>query len=389
MPRILLITRNLPPLLGGMERLNKHLADAFVAYGDLTAIGPRGCKGHLPSKAKVLEVPAQPLAKFLIACHLAARKASGHSFDFVVAGSGLTVPSVLMAARRSGARSLAYVHGLDLVAEHPVYKAIWRRQFRKLDHAIANSRNTANIARDLGVARGKVEVIHPGVTLPKDDDGARATFRQTHGYGERPILLSVGRLTERKGLRDFLKYCMPQIREQFPDVLLLVVGDEAPAALVGSGAGGQQLVLEEAARLGMGGNVEFGGILGDDGLTQAYFAADVHVFPVKELSGDVEGFGMVAMEAAAHRLPTVAFAVGGIPDAVSEGVSGRLVDSGDYEAMARQVCDVLSKRPATELGESSVEFARGFEWRAFEYHVHRSLDAMRGDRPSSNSLETS
>ena len=145
------------------------LAEALSAYGQLTVIGPVGCGEHLPAGVKVVEVPAQPLSRFLVSSNAAAWRESKSRFDFAFAGSGLTAPCVRMAARRSGARSVAYVHGLDLVAEHPVYKAVWRRHLRKLDCAIANSNNTASIAAKLGVAAGKVRVINPGVTMPSAD----------------------------------------------------------------------------------------------------------------------------------------------------------------------------------------------------------------------------
>src|SRR3546814_12930756 len=65
-----------------------------------------------------------------------------------------------------------------------------------------------------------------------------------------------------------------------------------------------------------------------------YKAASAHIFPVREIPGDPEGFGMVAVEAAAHGVPTIAFATGGIVDAVAEGESGRLIRPGDYGAFA-------------------------------------------------------
>ena len=171
---------------------------------------------------------------------------------------------------------------------------------------------------------------------------------------------------------------MPIVLQRFPDVLLLVVGDEAPAALTGSAVGGQQRIREEAARLGMDSNLKFIGTLSDEQLSQAYFAADVHVFPVKALAGDIEGFGMVAVEAAAHGLPTVAFAVGGVPDAVSNGVSGYLVEGGDHKSMAERICDVVNQRNSTGFSETAVEFARRFEWRQFELRVHGLLDSLTG-----------
>ena len=100
-------------------------------------------------------------------------------------------------------------------------------------------------------------------------------------------------------------------------------------------------------------------------LLGAYAASACHCFPVLEMPGDVEGFGMVALESAAHGLPTVAFDVGGVADAVQVPVSGKLVPSGDYEAFAAAVVAYLRDPPAQDQREAAREFARAKDWNAF------------------------
>ena len=79
-------------------------------------------------------------------------------------------------------------------------------------------------------------------------------------------------------------------------------------------------------------------------LHAAYAEADALVFPVLELPGDVEGFGMVALEAAAHGLPTFGFRSGGVPDAVQEGRTGELVSASDYGGLAERLANHLASR---------------------------------------------
>ena len=92
------------------------------------------------------------------------------------------------------------------------------------------------------------------------------------------------------------------------------------------------------------------------------------MFPVRDMPGDVEGFGMVAIEAAAHGLPTVAFDVGGVADAVADGVSGRLVRSGDEEAFAAAVLAELAQA-GTGRRERARAFATSFSWERFGREV--------------------
>jgi phosphatidylinositol alpha-1,6-mannosyltransferase len=86
---------------------------------------------------------------------------------------------------------------------------------------------------------------------------------------------------------------------------------------------------------------------------------------------------MVAIEAAAHGLPTVAFAVGGVPDAVSPGRSGHLVHPGDYAGFAQRTCELLAAGRDTTLRASAREFAATFTWDIFAMRLRESLQTRR------------
>ena len=97
---LLLITRNFPPLWGGMERLNWHLADELAKHHAVHVIAPQGAAAKAPSGVAVTEVPLRPLWRFLLAAaHAARREARRLQPDVVLAGSGLTAPLALLAAR--------------------------------------------------------------------------------------------------------------------------------------------------------------------------------------------------------------------------------------------------------------------------------------------------
>lgn len=346
-PRILLVTRNLPPLVGGMERLNWHMADELSRHADVRIIGPAGSAALAPPDVTITEVPLRPLWKFLLRARLLARReARRWKPDIVLAGSGLTAPIVLSAARACGAKAVAYVHGLDIAVKHPVYRALWLPGVRRMDRVIANSRATAALAQAAGIAPERIGIVHPGVELPArlPDAAAVARFRADHGLGNRPLLLSVGRLSARKGLREFVTGAMPQIVAACPDVMLLIVGD-APAQALHAEAQTPESILDAARSAGISGHVRILGKLSDEALQIAYASADVHVFPVRKLPGDIEGFGMVAVEAASYGVPTVAYAVGGVTDAVEDGASGRLVRAGDADAFASGVIELLQLPP--------------------------------------------
>lgn len=400
--RILLVTRNLPPLVGGMERLNWHMADELSKTADVRVIGPSGSATMAPANVSVGEARLQPLWKFLLqAWVLARREARAWEPDIVLAGSGLTAPIARAVARLCGAKTCVYVHGLDVAVRHPVYRAIWLRAIRGADRVIANSHATAELCHSIGVDPAHIAIVHPGVDLPAEAadrieqglepssrqepgsgafvsgpvvPGSAVQFRQVHRLGDRPLLLSVGRLSTRKGLREFVSHALPRIVAARPEALLLIVGD-APRQALHAEAQTPESIRAAAEAAGVGEHLLFLGVITDYAeLGAIYRASDVHIFPVRHIQGDPEGFGMVAVEAAAHGLPSVAFATGGIVDAVAEGCSGHLVSPADYVALSDAVITTLAERES--LRSSCIEFARRFAWPEFGTRLQSHLHSM-------------
>jgi len=372
-PRLLLITRNFPPMWGGMERLNWHLAEELSKTFDVRVVAPVGAAEHAPGAVSVREVPLQPLRRFLLGAALAAlAEARRFRPQIVLAGSGLTAPMALLAARACGARTAAYVHGLDVVVPHPVYRALWLPALRRMNRVIANSAPTAELARDVGVASERIAIVHPGVDIPAPDPAARARFRQRWNLPpDAPVLLSVGRLTARKGLREFVQEVLPTVARARPNVVLVIVGD-APKQALYAQVQTPESILAAAREAGVELHVRLLGRIDEQALHDAYFGADLHVFPVRDLPGDPEGFGMVAIEAAAHGLPTVAYATGGVVDAVREGQSGCLVTPGDAAGFAQAVLATLASPLAPEGCRT---FAQGLAWDEFGRRITGSLPA--------------
>ncbi|MGH8123540.1 MAG: glycosyltransferase family 4 protein [Rudaea sp.] len=242
---------------------------------------------------------------------------------------------------------------------------------------IANSSYRARLAVGIGVPQSRISIVHPGVDMPVPETTSN-DFRARFDLGDRPLLLSVGRLIARKGLLEFVENALPQIVAKFPDVCLVVLGDETPELLHGSSAGLGERIRQRAAALRIRHNLRFIGLQDDATLASTYRAADVHVFPVCEVAGDVEGFGMVAVEAAAQGLPTVAFAVGGLPDAVIEGRTASLVAPDDYGAFDGAVARILDNVEDVRASEECIATARRFGWGNFGARLCALLDDVMG-----------
>lgn len=377
-PKILIVTRNLPPLVGGMERLNWHMADELSKQASVRVIGPAGAAALKPETVTLDEVPLNPLPLFLLLSFLKGLwTALRWKPDVILAGSGLTAPTARLLSKLCGARSAAYLHGFDITVNHSLYRRLWRPTFKKLDRVIVNSTPTQALAIAAGVSQNNISIVYPGVSLPGASQPAEsiAAFKEKYGLTGKKILLSVGRLTTRKGLREFVEQALPNIVKAEPDAMLVVIG-EAPKSSLGAGIQTVESIQFQAEHSGVREQIRFLGVITDKALlATAYEAADVHVFPVRHIPNDPEGFGMVAIEAAAHGLPTVAFATGGVVDAVAEGQSGHLVESGDYAKLAQGVLQILTRDKTAEHTNTTTLFAQEFAWSYFGQCIGTALMA--------------
>jgi phosphatidylinositol alpha-1,6-mannosyltransferase len=342
-----------------MERLCLETARALHRSYELTVIGPRGCAAFLPEGIRVFEIASSKPLSFLFRATLQITRLRNKSFDVVFGGSGVVAPVVAWFSALTSARSIVYVHGLDLVVENMLYRLFFLRALRRVDLAIANSRNTASLARDQSVAHGNIRVVNPPCALEGRVDSNAREFRQRFGLGDAPLLLSVGRLSQRKGIPEFLQYSFPSILKHHPNVRLLIIGGESPQALAGRMMYRAEDLGSLCGRLGLVDHVVLTGNVSDYELASAYSASAAHIFPIREIPGDVEGFGMVAVEAASFGLPTVAFNCGGVADAVASASSGYLIDPSKYDEFAMAVVEILHGNASVTSG-SCRKFAAEF-----------------------------
>ena len=371
MKKLLVITRNFPPTLGGMERLNQHLVEELAKYHEVAVVAPDGAGASVVESIKVREVALRPLWRCLAGLFWGGIcLAVSWRPQVVIGGSGLVGPIVWMAARMCRGRAVVYVHGLDITVPHPVYRRFWLPFLRRMDCVIANSTVTRQLAIDAGVRAERIAIVNPGVAeLSLEDSGGRVRFRERYGLGDSSVLLSVGRLAARKGLREFVRDVLPKIVAKRPDTVFVIIGTEPKNALFAE-AQSPESIQAAADTAGVGEHLKFLGSVNDNVLQDAFQGADLHVFPVQHIPGNPEGFGMVAVEAAMRGLATVGYATGGVVDAVREGENGRLVTPGDAEAFAETVLGLLD----SPYEKSRVQtFSRQFLWENFGLKVSAIL----------------
>jgi len=198
-----------------------------------------------------------------------------------------------------------------------------------------------------------------------DRKSAGDSLRASIGFANRPTIVCVSRLMPRKG-QDRLIEALPQIQQQVPGTVLVIVG-----------TGPYRKKLEDLAkRVGVANDIHFAGKVPQDELSSWYAAGDVFAMPCRTRNAgwDVEGLGIVFLEASAIGLPVIAGDSGGAPDAVQHGKTGLVVDGNDVTGIASAISELLlDPQRAQHMGQA------GRRWVEHEWtweHSFKRLSAM-------------
>lgn len=267
---------------------------------------------------------------------------------------------------------VVYAHGNEVL---DAMQADWnghRRAIRSADCVLANSHFTAGLLTQTGIKSERIEIVHPGCDVTRFQPiSVSNDFRKTilGSHVQDKVILTVGRLVARKG-HDVMIRALPRILKDIPDACYLIVG-----------SGPAKPMLEElTSTMGVHDNVIFLENVGDADLPSIYGMCDVFVMPSRANleTCDVEGFGIVFLEASACGKPVIAGRSGGIADAVVDGETGILVPPDSPETLAASICRVLThKEYAERLGQQGRERAiQEFSWDAVAARVDRIIIAV-------------
>ena len=252
---------------------------------------------------------------------------------------GAAAPLALMAplARDAGAgRVIASTHGHEVGwSMLPLARTALRRIGTGTDVVTYVSRYTRGRFASAFGPDAALEHLPPGVDTDRfvPDEVARAELRARYHLGQRPVVVCVSRLVPRKG-QDMLIRALPSIRQRVHGAALVIVG-----------GGPYRTTLRRLAHsFGVADHVVFtDGVPGDE-LPAHHAMADVFAMPCRTRGAglDVEGFGIVYLEASATGVPVVAGRSGGAPETVRDGETGVVVDGWDVGAIAASVSDLLA-----------------------------------------------
>jgi len=355
--RTLVVTNDFPPRAGGIQAfvhgvLLHQDPDSVVVYA---SAWKRAAQFDSEQPFPVIRHRSSLMLPEPTVLSRARRIAAEYECDRVLFGAAAPLGLLAPRLRSEGmAPIVAMTHG---------HEAAWASTVgaRSVLRAIGDSVDTvtylgeytrARIAAALRpAAAARMRRLVPGVDTETFHPQVRAdgsSLRAELGLADRPVVVCVSRLMPRKG-QDTLIRALPLIQREVPEAALLIVG-----------GGPYRSKLDElVAQTGVGGSVVLTGTVPWEALPAHYAAGDVFAMPcrTRNRGWDVEGLGIVYLEAGAIGMPVVAGNSGGAPDAVLDGQTGYVVDGRDPAEVARRLSGLLrDPQSAQEMGR------RGRAW---------------------------
>lgn len=365
--RLLVITELFLPTKGGtavwFDEVYRRLGSKGVHIVTAAVPGDEAHDASHPNTVHRLNLKRSPwlrpesLAMYLKLLFKCVSLFMTNRFDAVHAGRVLPEGLVGWCVARLFRKPLViYAHGEEITT--------WRQSgkfrvmcfaYRHADTVIANSEFTRSELLKIGVRVDRIVLIHPGVDVERFRPGLPCRdLREQIGCAlDAPLLLSVGRLSRRKGFDQVVR-AVQQLLPACPGLHYAIIG-----------IGEDEDYLRALAReCGVVERVHLLGHVAAADLPRWYNAADVFVMPNREIDGDTEGFGMVFIEASACGTPVVAGDAGGTASAVSDGVNGYRVDGNSLEAITVAVRRLVAEPALRERMAASAHgwVTHGFSW---------------------------
>jgi len=361
--RVLLVTNDFPPRPGGIQAYLEELAGRLTGMKahQLTVYAPqwKGAEAFDVQAREAVgagyQVVRHPGTLMLPEPSVAARMRrliGDHAIDTVWFGAAAPLALLAGRARAAGAtRVLASTHGHEVGwSMLPLARSALRRIGDETDVVTFVSRYTRDRFAAAFGPGACLEHLPPGVDTNRfrPDPAARAELRARYGLGERPTVVCVSRLVPRKG-QDMLIRALPAIRRRVDGAVLAIVG------------GGPYLptLRKLAHRCGVAEHLVFTGGVPAAELPTHHAMADVFAMPCRTRGAglDVEGLGIVFLEASATGVPVVAGRSGGAPETVRAGETGLVVDGRSDHQVADAISQLLADPDrATSMG------AAGRDW---------------------------
>ena len=348
----LIVTRNFPPDLGGMQNLMEGLSNALLNHGPVKVFADYSDNSEVydqNSKLNIQRVAGLKIFRKYRKANLIKEFMEQNELRASFFDHWKSIENIENEMIRKN-KSFCLIHSKEI--NHPVGSSLHKRVLNalaKADHVIANSRFTKELAMKLGVKN--VTVINPGCNYPISvNDEAKSFANEIYGQSN-PKLITVSRLDGRKSHQNILM-TIKNLLPKFPKLKYVSIGD-----------GDERKNLEKLKReLKLDNNVKLIFSSTEQEKVALLEQSDVFVMPSVVYKKSVEGFGITYIEAASYGTPSIGGIYGGEGDAIKSGQTGYLCNGNDLNALYDTLSKILVNDHYKELGTNAFNFSKNFSW---------------------------
>lgn len=346
----LLVTNDFPPIISGISTVFYHVWKR-LPRNNIMVLAPwtAGCdefdkKESIPvirKKIPIDESGKSKLIKMILNVCYALYYTRKYHINKLHCGQIISVGTAgLIGKKLLGVKYSVSVYGSETArfGKHRLTAWLMKKVIQEAEELITNSEYTSREFEQWGILREKIVKIVPGVDTALFCPQKKPPYLvQKYGLHGKQVILTVGRLDERKG-HDMVMHAVQLLAERLPQLVYMIVGKGRE----------EQRLKGLAEDLRIGERIIFTGFVTDEALPDYYRLCDVFVLPNREtedneqMRGDYEGFGVVFLEASACGKPVIAGKSGGSGEAVVDGVTGLLVDPKSEREIAHAIERILT-----------------------------------------------
>ena len=348
----LIVTRNFPPDLGGMQNLMEGLSNALLNHGPVKVFADYSDNSEIydqNSKLNIQRVAGLKIFRKYRKANLIKEFMEQNDLRASFFDHWKSIENIENEMLKKN-KSFCLIHSKEI--NHPVGSSLHKRVLNalaKADHVIANSRFTKELAMKLGVKN--VTVINPGCNYPIPvNDEAKSFANEVYGQSS-PKLITVSRLDGRKSHQNILM-TIKNLLPRFPKLKYVSIGD-----------GDERKNLEKLKKeLKLDNNVKLIFSSTEQEKVALLEQSDVFVMPSVVYKKSVEGFGITYIEAASYGTPSIGGIYGGEGDAIKSGQTGYLCNGNDLNALYDTLSKILVNDHFRDLGTNALNFSKNFSW---------------------------
>ncbi len=342
---ILFVTRKFPPSTGGMERAAFELHAVLASNNQVTLVKWGGSNRWLPL-----------LYPYLLVCAL--WQGLRRCPDVIYLQDGLMAPIGWLLKQLLHRPTVITIHGKEATYANPLYKRVVLPCIARQSALVVVSNETKQqvlkalpLTKPTVIFNGVTDIYAPDRRESDEAIIADALDMSLATLKQRKLLHTNGRLVPRKGVRQFIDNVLPQLAASDPSILYIV-----------SGEGSDRPAIEAAIkRHKLQHNVALLGWVTDKLAFALFNAIDLFIMPNVSVAGDIEGFGLVAINAAACGNTVIASNLEGIKDAITDGKNGFLLPAGDADAYVKTIQREL-KRSSLDPAKVRAYTLKHYSW---------------------------